>query len=336
MMTTLQMQSSASLVTSNAGPDLSDRRTTSARTNLDTAREGFSSPQGMGPQQSGSTGLALRSEATPRVEEENFNDEIITPRDLGEDDNEPRPTNKSRRARKGKKTKAHIRISSLNIKGRSTTVEGEGTQEKVDRIPEMMRKQRIGMLALQETHYTEDYVAEIAEKYGDTIHVEYSKPVGRRASRAEGVALAFYKPTTNVIGLEKKVVIPGRSMIVASPWHGDDIMKVLVGYAPNAPAENREFWETNEKFIDEYPEWKPDVVCMDTNIAPEAIDRLPAHEDDQAAVEAMRRFLRKCDLVDGWREENPGVQEFTYTQETECPSHSRIDRIYMKRSRIRP
>ncbi|KAF9018266.1 hypothetical protein BDZ89DRAFT_1073963 [Hymenopellis radicata] len=162
----------------------------------------------------------------------------------------------------------------------------------------MMRKQRIGMLALQETHYTEDYVAEIAEKYGDTIHVEYSKPVGRRASRAEGVALAFYKPTTNVIGLEKKVVIPGRRI------------------RAQRPAENREFWETNEKFIDEYPEWKPDVVCMDTNIAPEAIDRLPAHEDDQAAVEAMRRFLRKCDL------------------ETECPSHSRIDRIYMKRSRI--
>ncbi|KAF9022110.1 DNase I-like protein [Hymenopellis radicata] len=227
-----------------------------------------------------------------------------------------------------------MRISSLNIKGRTSIDDEDGTQEKVNQIPNMMRSRRIGMLALQETHYTEDYVAEVTARFGDTIHIEYSRPVGRRASRAEGVALVFYKPTTNVLGIEKREVIPGRSMIVASHWHGEDELKTMVGYAPNAAKENKEFWQTNEKYIDENPEWTPDAVCIDANLVPEAIDRLPAHEDDQEAVAAMKSFLKKCDLVDGWREENPGESRFTFTQETDCPSHSRLDRIYVKRSRI--
>ncbi|KAF9025575.1 DNase I-like protein, partial [Hymenopellis radicata] len=328
------MQNSASSVTSNAGPDLSDRRTTTARTIPATVEEDSSSPHRLGPQHSGSTGLALRSEATPRVGENTHDDEVITPGELGNSPEEGGRNARVRHKKGGKKTKAHMRISSLNIKGRTSIDNEEGTQEKVNQIPNMMRNRRIGMLALQETHYTEDYVAEVTARFGDTIHIEYSRPVGRRASRAEGVALVFYKPTTNVLGLEKREVIPGRSMIVASQWHGEDVLKTMVGYAPNAAKENKEFWQTNEKFIDEYPEWTPDAVCIDANLVPEAIDRLPAHEDDQEAVAAMKSFLRKCDLVDGWREENPGEPRFTFTQETDCPSHSRLDRIYLKRSRI--
>lgn len=73
---------------------------------------------------------------------------------------------------------------------------------------------------------------------------------------------------------------------------------------------------------------------IDTNFVPEAIDRLPAHKDDLEAVAAIKSFLRKCDLVDGWREENPGEPRFTFTQETNCPSHSRLDRIYVKQLQI--
>lgn len=85
------------------------------------------------------------------------------------------------------------------------------------------------------------------------------QPVGRRASRAEGVVLVFYKLTTNVLGLEKREVIPGRLIIVASQWHGEDELKTMVEYASNAAKENKEFWQTNKKFINEYPEWAPDA-----------------------------------------------------------------------------
>ncbi|KAF8989220.1 hypothetical protein BDZ89DRAFT_1198523, partial [Hymenopellis radicata] len=129
-----------------------------------------------------------------------------------------------------------------------------------------MRNKKINMLALQETHYDEDYVAEITERFGDTIHIEYSRALGGRASRAEGVALIFYKPMTNVLGLTRREVIPGRAMIVAAPWHGDDVLKNMVGYAPNAPRENAAYWRTCLSFIEINPEWKPDVLCIDGNL----------------------------------------------------------------------
>ncbi|KAF9034962.1 DNase I-like protein, partial [Hymenopellis radicata] len=199
----------------------------------------------------------------------------------------------------------------------------------------MMRRRKIGILALQETHYTEDYVASITERYGDALHVEYSAMPGRQAARAGGVALIFYKPIANVIGIETKIIIPGRAMVVKVPWHGDDVLNVHVGYAPNDHNENKEHWETLEEYYRENPQWKPDIACFDTNIVADGLDRLPAHEDHQGAVKALTSFLNACSLVDGWRKENPNVAAFTYTQLTTPASHSRIDRIYVKKTRWR-
>ncbi|KAF9027912.1 DNase I-like protein [Hymenopellis radicata] len=323
----------ASTVTSNAGPDLSGWGSATARTNLSTAREGTSRPQDLGPRRHAGTGLASSAEAAPYVEEREY-DEIFGLEGLEDNNTEVRPENRSKRGRHGKKTKAHIRISSLNVKGRrSHTEEGE-IVEKINEIPTMMKNKRVNVLALQETHYDEDYVAEITERFGDKIHVEYSRAPGGRASRAEGVALMFYKPNTNVLGLTRREIVPGRGLVVAAPWHGDDVMKVMVGYAPNAPKENAAYWRTCLGFVEEFPEWKPDVACIDCNLAPAALDRLPAHEDDREAVEAMNAFFRACDLVDGWREENPDTAAFTFMQTTGCPSSSRIDRICIKRSRM--
>ncbi len=108
-----------------------------------------------------STGLAPRFEATPRVGENTHNEEVITPDELGNIPEEGRRNNKVRHKKGGKKTKAHMRISSLNIKGRTLVDNEEGTQKKINQIPNIMRNRRIGMLALQETHYTEDYVTEV-------------------------------------------------------------------------------------------------------------------------------------------------------------------------------
>ncbi|KAF9018855.1 DNase I-like protein, partial [Hymenopellis radicata] len=280
------------------------------------------------------TGLAFRAEVAPYVEERDREDDSFHDDEQENDEEGQRPRAQQRNTRPGKKTKAHIRLSSLNIKGRSSRTEEGAIVEKINEIPTMMRNKKVNVLALQETHYDENYVAEITERFGDTIHVEYSKAPGGRASRAEGVALVFYKPNTNVMGLTRREVVPGRGLVVAVPWHGDDVMKVMVGYAPNAPKENAAYWRTCRTYMVENPEWKPDALCIDGNIAPTALDRLPAHEDDREAVEAMNEFLRECDLVDGWREENPDTAAFTFMQTTSCPSSSRIDRICIKRSRL--
>ncbi len=270
--------------------------------NPNTSRGEQCRPQRTGPQHRAGTDLASRSRVTAGAERLSTQNEDPNPEEFWENDEDEGEqaarTNRRENARPGKKTKAHIRLSLLNIKGRKSRSEDGVVIEKINEIPTMMRNKKVNILALQETHYDEDYVAEITERFGDTIHVEYSRALGGRASRAEGVALVFYKPNTNVMGLTRREVVPGRGLIVAAPWHGDDVMKIMVSYAPNAPRENAEYWRTCLTFVREYPEWKPDAICADCNLAPAALDRLPAHDDDREAVEAMNAFLRECDLID--------------------------------------
>lgn len=298
-----------------------------------TARGGLSRPHRYGRRQQPRTDSDERSRQTGNVTEGSNNErgEESDEQNVTEKEKRTRNTRTVRRARLKLKTKAHLRISSLNVKGRSLTTTNGSKGEKINEIPNLMRNNKVNILAIHESHYTEDYVAEIVQRFGDTIHIEYSRPIGRSASKAEGVALIFYKPTTNVSGITKVEIIPGRAMVVSTPWHDNDTLKIMVGYAPNDENESKAYWEACDTFFAANPTWKPDIACFDANRVEAAIDRLPAHEDRADVVLAMQAFLRTCDLIDGWRTENPDKIAFTFSQGTSCPSQSRIDRIYIKK-----
>lgn len=78
---------------------------------------------------------------------------------------------------------------------------------------------------------------------------------------------------------------------------------------------------------------KPSIVLGDMNIVKEALDRLPSHNNDTQAVNALTSLKLDLELADGWRRENPTILDFTF-QMTNRPIQSRIDRIYVNKDLI--
>ncbi|KAF9487572.1 hypothetical protein BDN71DRAFT_1358874, partial [Pleurotus eryngii] len=76
-----------------------------------------------------------------------------------------------------------------------------------------------------------------------------------------------------------------------------------------------------------------DMLVEDLNVVEEAIDRLPARVERNAATEALNKLKLALRLRDGWRATYPDSARFTFTQtrirEDETPAMSRIDRIYV-------
>ncbi|KAJ7616192.1 hypothetical protein DFH06DRAFT_1013136, partial [Mycena polygramma] len=104
----------------------------------------------------------------------------------------------------------------------------------------------------------------------------------------------------------------------------------LAVYAPNSPEENKMFWLEIDSWFENNPTApKPDLMAGDFNIVQDGVDRLPTHEDNPAAVDALDQLAGSLRLYDGWRETYPSTKAFTFCQSIANGSHSRIDRIYI-------
>ncbi|KII84252.1 hypothetical protein PLICRDRAFT_73789, partial [Plicaturopsis crispa FD-325 SS-3] len=122
-------------------------------------------------------------------------------------------------------------------------------------------------------------------------------------------------------------IIPGRAMLITVPWHATLTLTILNIYAPNSAAENRQFWSDLKVKWEMEAIPAPDLMLGDFNLVEDAIDRLPCHNDAQAAVTSLSEFRALFQLEDGWRNTNPTSKMFSFFQES-TGSHSRIDRIY--------
>ncbi|KAJ4496616.1 hypothetical protein C8R41DRAFT_895100 [Lentinula lateritia] len=183
----------------------------------------------------------------------------------------------------------------------------------------LMKDKRIGILALQETHLTNERVHEINEEYGKQIQV-----------------FASHDPTnpTGKGGVAIVLNLPGKALLIQIVLHQKDNLSVLVVYAPNVSgnngSENAAFWEEIKTYFETRPNIpKPDVMLGDCNMVESGmIDRMPAHDDPEEACEALDNIKTLLQLRDGWRLTNPDDKSFSYMQ-LAMGSQSRIDRIYV-------
>ena len=243
--------------------------------------------------------------------------------------NQEQARENDRRKQKAKKKRAKLKIASLNMRGYSSA--GTNGQDKWMLINQVMRDNRIAVLGLQETHLNEARLLMLNNLFEPSMKIIMSSDPDSETG-ARGVAIALNKRMINTDTIEPEEIIPGRAIACKIPWGQGETLRILNIYAPNAPAKNEAFW-TNLKT--KTKENTPDIKIMlgDCNIVEDAIDRLPAHLDDEKAVEALRNFRSEFDLKDGWRLENESRKDFTYLQ-VATSSHSRIDRIYVARDLI--
>jgi exonuclease III len=226
-----------------------------------------------------------------------------------------------------KNTRASIKIATLNMRGHGEVndLEHESANNKWWQISKLVREKRIGILALQETHLDRELLDRLNEAFSGSLSIHVSRnPVD---VNAKGVAIVLNKALTNTEGASTTDIIPGRALLMKIPWHGNETLKVLAVYAPNVPAESREFWKEIQEVWERDNLPKPDIMLGDMNFVEDATDRMPCHTDSAETTRVFQTLKNRFLLQDGWRQMNPSERRFTYYQKA-TQSQSRIDRIY--------
>ena len=187
-----------------------------------------------------------------------------------------------------------------------------------------MRERRIAVLAIQETHLTENTINELHDQFSGRIHIKHTGDPLQPNSK--GVAIILNKQLTKWKEATACEIFPGRALLLTLPWRNDSIINILAIYAPNAANKNQNFWEAlDQKWVQENLPL-PDIMLGDFNLVEESIDRLPVHRDAPNAIQSLVKFKERLNLFDGWRQNNPTKQSFTFRQpQGVTQARSRID-----------
>ncbi|KAJ7161824.1 Endonuclease/exonuclease/phosphatase [Mycena crocata] len=203
------------------------------------------------------------------------------------------------------------------------------THNKWNHVNQVVREKRLGILVVQEAHMTEERRSDVEKLFSKRLKLFTSADPENPTGKG-GITVVLNRQLTNTNGVKKWEIIPGRAMLMQTNWHRGEMVTFLAIYAPNNPDENRNFWlKIEEWFADNPRAPKPNILAGDFNLVEDAIDRLPMHDDNQAAVDALDELLTSFGLYDGWRETFPTTKAFTFHQNIVNGSQSRIDRIYI-------
>ncbi|KAJ3797677.1 Endonuclease/exonuclease/phosphatase, partial [Lentinula aff. detonsa] len=233
--------------------------------------------------------------------------------------------------RKKNQRSATTRIASLNMKGFGNPNIWHA-ENKWKSIVQTCRDKRIGILALQETHLTNDRIETLNEHYKKRISI-FGTPDPTNPTGKGGIAIVLNQELIKPERAECHDIIPGRALLLSITTKGDKIV-VLAVYAPNVSgssgSDNANFWNGIKTCLEESPTLpKPDVLLGDCNVVEAGlIDRLPAHDDPEEAINALDNLKQAMGLKDGWRTTFPDSKAFTFLQES-SGSQSRLDRIYV-------
>ncbi|EJD34057.1 DNase I-like protein [Auricularia subglabra TFB-10046 SS5] len=227
-----------------------------------------------------------------------------------------------------KKMRAGLRIASENIRGRGAARIAGSAKWKA--LADDIRRFKIGIMVIQETHMEEQHVEEVHRYYKHLKVINSSlldNPTG-----AGGVALVFNKMLTNWETVESHVIVPGRVILARLTWHREDKLTVLAVYAPTRRPENHDMWEIiHDCLLDDASDLPmPDLMLGDFNFVEDAVDRFPARMSTMDAPAAFQRLKRLLQMSDGWRTTFPSEVEWTWRNHDRS-AMSRIDRVYLTR-----
>ena len=198
-------------------------------------------------------------------------------------------------------------------------------------INQLVRDDKIAVLALQETHLNQDQTDRINSMFQDTLHIVASADPENHNSK--GVALVINKRLLGAHDIDHYELLPGRALLVSIPWNSQNRINVLNIYAPNDPTRNATLWETIHDGIINLPQ--PDIILGDFNFVEDPLDRLPAHFDNPTTVDNWQSLKSHLSLTDGWRATFPSSLSYTFAQSAGQGGHqSRIDRIYIQESML--
>ena len=236
----------------------------------------------------------------------------------------PRPRNVPRETlTQPRRQKQSLKIACLNMNGT-----GSKTDDKWGAINNIMKQRKIAVLAIQESHPSEETQRTIQRRFQNSLQIYHSADPDEPGTR-NGVSFAVNKRLVKIENIEPQTVMEGRAMSIEVPWNGEDTLRIMNVYAPAKNNEKAAFWEQLLQNLETEEKPEPDVVMGDFNIVenPE-IDRLKnsGTADPANARESFSNFATSLNLADGWRRRHQRKRSYTYIGRTQ----SRIDRIYTK------
>jgi exonuclease III len=190
---------------------------------------------------------------------------------------------------------------------------------------------------ITEAHLDQERLDGLHRIHGKRLKIFHSEyPITRNG---RGVAVVLNRALTTVDPGDINIVeiVPGRAILINTVWYESERLSALGVYAPNEPANNRNFWEDIHAFFaspDNQHHRKPDLILGDCNVVEEAVDRYPRPNEEQqarwqGAVDALDSLKLFLGLSDGWRDAYPHSIRYTFSNHDNS-YQSRIDRIYIK------
>ena len=246
--------------------------------------------------------------------------------------NHPSPTSGLRNLddhNKKIRKRANIIIATLNMRGSSAPSNNMNYLDKWSRINYTIRKNKIAILALQETHLDNEMAESIKRCFGKNFELLHSSDTDNPRSKA-GVAFVLNKALIPNRQPKMHTLAPGRAIMLKIRWPDDKEIKIINVYAPVQDHKQPAFWVEieNKRHTKHLP--CPDFLLGDFNITEDLIDRSPSRADNQPTTEALRDIRLAWEVQDQWRHAHPNDTLFTYrSSRNDRPSLSRLDRIYV-------
>lgn len=212
-----------------------------------------------------------------------------------------------------------LKVATLNIHGKEDK-DGNG---KYRRLTTIMRKERIAILATQETRLNEEEVNRL-ERENPKIRIESN---GNSTSK-EGVAFIMNEELLTKAIWNHTIVVPGRVSRLEIEWSAGNKLNIINIYMPNNTLHKIKFLENLIPKLEEL-ELQNTIIMGDWNCVESDIDRYPCKRDDNRITNLITRMKTTLKVVDGWRINNPNEKSYSFFQEA-TGSSSRIDRIYMR------
>ena len=189
----------------------------------------------------------------------------------------------------------------------------------------MLRKKKIGILALQESHLTDELADQIGSLFAKRIQLLNSSDLNNPTASA-GIAFVLNKELVDIKWTKISTLIPGRAALLTISWQHDEPIHIINIYAPSNLSDHPAFWKQLEERWRELNLPTPHFTVGDFNVTEDSIDRAPNHADQAAATNALRECRNALNVQDTWRMEHPNDRLFTYISANN--TMSRLDRIY--------
>lgn len=227
------------------------------------------------------------------------------------------------------KKRANITIASLNMRGTSAPTNNMSLLEKWTLINHTIRKNKIAILAIQETHLDDELAESINRCFGKNFELLYlSDPERPRA--IAGVAFVLNKALIPNKESRLHVLAPGQAIMLQIKGPDEKDIKIINVYAPVQAHKQPAFWDDVETKRRAKRLPRPDFLLGDFNITEDLIDRSPPRADNQPATDALRDTRFNWEVYDQWRHAHPNESLYTYrSTQNRTTSLSRLDRIYV-------